>query len=352
MKCREEAVSRGASGVMTDDGMVSLVRHQDNNERPDQRTGQRTAVKRSKSAKSRVPSADAPAIVVDVRPETQAAEARAAAALIADALTTEAKSALASKVADEAGALASVIALDIIPRLLMGHRVEERTDPPRVRGRFTDIDRASFLSEALELSAPQLSAKLREMMMWGHDLDSVLLDLMAPVARMLGEMWERDSITFIDVTLAVQKMQQVLRDICQSVTSDAHGPHALLLPAPGESHSFGLVIVSELFRKRGWYVAGGLPVAQRVLVNMVNTQPYAVVGFSLSNHALLGDLKAAIKAVRKSSTYREVLVIVGGSAFDGKTHLAAEIGADAAFADAAEVIEFADKVAARFKHAT
>jgi MerR family transcriptional regulator, light-induced transcriptional regulator len=237
--------------------------------------------------------------------------------------------------------------------LLMGHRVDERADSSsRLRGRFTDRDRATFLSDSLELSAPQLSAKLREMMMWGHDLDSVLLDLMAPVARTLGEMWERDSITFIDVTIAVQKMQQVLRDICQSVTSDAYGPHALLLPAPGESHSFGLVIVSELFRKRGWYVAGGLPVTQRVLVNMVNTQPYAVVGFSLSNHALLGDLKAAISRVRKSSTYRDVLVIVGGSAFDGKTHLAAEIGADAAFADAAEVVEFADRVAANFVHAT
>jgi MerR family transcriptional regulator, light-induced transcriptional regulator len=337
---------------MTDDGMVSLVRHQDTSGRSDQRTGQRTSVKRSKSVKTEVasvvaPSVEAPSIVVDVRPETQAAEARAAQVLAA-----EADAAQALEMADEAGALASVIALDIIPRLLMGHRLEERSDPPRLRGRFTDIDRAGFLSDALELSAPQLSAKLREMMMWGHDLDSVLLDLMAPVARTLGEMWERDSITFIDVTIAVQKMQQVLRDICQSVTSDTYGPHALLLPAPGESHSFGLVIVSELFRKRGWYVAGGLPVTQRVLVNMVNTQPYAVVGFSLSNHALLGDLKAAIKTVRKSSACREVLVIVGGSAFDGKTHLAAEIGADAAFADAAEVIEFADKVAARFKHAT
>jgi MerR family transcriptional regulator, light-induced transcriptional regulator len=249
--------------------------------------------------------------------------------------------------AAEAGALASVIALDIIPRLLMGHRVEERTEErQRPIGRFTDLDRATFLSDSLHLTAPQLSAKLREMMMWGHDLDSVLLDLMAPVARSLGEMWERDSITFIDVTIAVQRMQHVLRDICQSSTSDAYGPHALLLPAPGETHSFGLVIVSELFRKRGWYVAGGLPVSQRELANMVQVQPYAIVGFSLSNDALLGDLKAAIKRVRQSSVFRNVMVVVGGRVFDGKASLASDIGADAAFADAAEVIAFADKVAA------
>jgi MerR family transcriptional regulator, light-induced transcriptional regulator len=334
---------------MTDDGMVSLVRHDENNPRPDQRTGQRASVKRAKAAKigaQEVAALVVPSVVVDVRPETLAAT------LAAEALA-KAEAAKTLELANEAGALASVIALDIIPRLLMGHRVEERADnPPRLRGRFTDVDRAGFLSDALELSAPQLSAKLREMMMWGHDLDSVLLDLLAPVARTLGEMWERDSITFIDVTIAVQKMQQVLRDICQSVTTDAYGPHALLLPAPGESHSFGLVIVSELFRKRGWYVAGGLPVTSRVLVNMVNTQPYAVVGFSLSNSELLGNLKAAIKSVRKSSAYRDVLVIVGGCAFDGKTHLAAEIGADAAFADAAEVLEFADKVAARIARVT
>jgi MerR family transcriptional regulator, light-induced transcriptional regulator len=327
---------------MTDDGMVSPVQYHDNNNvRAELRTGQRASVKRAKSVK--------PGPQAEVEPE--------AAVIVALAGVSEPEvsqvGASDAQTAREAGALASVIALDIIPRLLMGHRVEERTDTPaRPRSRFTDIDRAGFLSDSLQLSAPQLSAKLREMMMWGHELESVLLDLMAPVARQLGEMWERDSITFIDVTIAVQKMQQVLRDICQSVTSDAYGPHALLLPAPGESHSFGLVIVSELFRKRGWYVAGGMPVTQHVLVNMVNTQPYAVVGFSLSNSALLGDLKTAIKRVRKSSACRDVLVIVGGSAFDGKTHLAADIGADAAFADAAGVIEFADKVAARVAHIT
>jgi MerR family transcriptional regulator, light-induced transcriptional regulator len=321
---------------MTDDGMVSPVQcHFDNNVGPDQQARQRSLRKQTKSTKS-----DPPPFVVKLEAENRSADTRISQELAA------------AEAAKEAGALASVIALDIIPRLLMGHRVEVQSEARSVRPRrrFTDLDRAAFLSDALQLTAPQLSANLREMMTRGHDLDSVLLDLMAPVARTLGEMWERDSLTFIDVTIAVQRMQQVLRDICQSVSTDASGPHALLLPAPGESHSFGLVIVSELFRKRGWYVAGGLPVTQRVLVNMVNTQPYAVVGFSLSNEALLGDLKVAISNVRRASADRDVLVIVGGIAFRDKTALAAEIGADAAFTDAAEVVAFADKVAARVSH--
>jgi MerR family transcriptional regulator, light-induced transcriptional regulator len=265
---------------------------------------------------------------------------------LATATATLKSATLPSVDVDEAGALASVIALDIIPRLLMGHRVEQQSRAPKSLNGFTDRDRAIFLADALELSASQLSAKLRDKLMRGCDLDSVLLDLMAPVARTLGEMWERDSLTFIDVTIAVQKMQQVLRDICQSTPSDAFGPHALLLPAPGETHSFGLVIVSELFRKRGWYVAGGLPVSQREIVNMVQCQPFAVVGFSLSHADLLGNLKTAIAKVRKFSINRDVLIVVGGRVFDGKMDVAVDIGADAAFADAAEVIAFADKVAA------
>jgi MerR family transcriptional regulator, light-induced transcriptional regulator len=311
---------------MTDDGMVSPSQYDDaRDSRPSSRPSQRS---RTPAKRNEVGPAAAAPVVTPVFTNV-------------------------TPTADEAGALASVIALDIIPRLLMGHRLEEQANAPvRPRGRFTDLDRASFLSDALNLSAPQLSAKLREMMMWGHDLDGVLLDLMAPVARTLGEMWERDSITFIDVTIAVQRMQQVLRDICQSTTSDAYGPHALLLPAPGETHSFGLVIVSELFRKRGWFVAGGLPVSRRELVNMVQCQPYAIVGFSLSNDALLGELKDAIRNVRKSSVFRNVMVVVGGRVFDGRPHLAGEIGADAAFADAAEVIAFADKVAANVAETT
>jgi MerR family transcriptional regulator, light-induced transcriptional regulator len=246
--------------------------------------------------------------------------------------------------------LASVIALDIIPRLLMGHRIDERgKGAPRPKNTFTDADRAEFLENVLKLPCDKLVPILHDMLSRGHELDTVLLDLMAPVAKTLGEMWERDVVTFVDVTIGVQRMQQVLREVCHPASmtnASSNAPQALLLPAPGETHSFGLVIVCELFRKRGWYVDGGMPTTAKALTQMVRSQSYAIVGFSLSNPVLLDDLTKAIAGVRKASAYKQVSVIVGGSAFEGKTGLAARIGADAAFADAAAVTAYADRIAA------
>jgi MerR family transcriptional regulator, light-induced transcriptional regulator len=64
---------------------------------------------------------------------------------------------------------------------------------------------------------------------------------------------------------------------------------------------------------------------------------------------LLGDLTKAITGVRKASANKQVVVIVGGSAFQGKPELVTRIGADAVFADAAGVAAYADQIASKVR---
>ncbi|RZJ18331.1 MAG: cobalamin-binding protein, partial [Haliea sp.] len=81
----------------------------------------------------------------------------------------------------------------------------------------------------------------------GVPIESIYLDLLAPVARHLGELWEQDLCDFTDVTLGLGRLQQVLRELSpafgQSIDHPTNGRRVLLLPSPGEQHTFGLVMV-------------------------------------------------------------------------------------------------------------
>ncbi len=94
-------------------------------------------------------------------------------------------------------------------------------------------------------------------------------EMLAPVARDLGVMWEEDLCDFLDVTEAMGRLQSVLRDAIgpQVGRGRARPGHSILLAgAPGETHTYGLCHVAGLLRDAGWTtttVAGTGPIPWR-----------------------------------------------------------------------------------------
>jgi MerR family transcriptional regulator, light-induced transcriptional regulator len=246
--------------------------------------------------------------------------------------------------------LAGVISREIVPALLVTFGVSGRDTaerPPDLT--LTAQDRAEFASSVLVLPARALTAIARQFIDMGFPVEKILLELLAPTARHLGVLWERDDISFIDVTIAVQKLQHVMHVVCQDdrptfVDRDDR-PSALMLPAPGEVHTFGLLIMSELLRRRGWVVEGGLPMPPAEIVQMAASSPYALIGFSLSSDLLLAQTANAIKRIRKKSRNTGVKIVIGGPVAAAHD-IVQSTGADAAFADAADACTYADTVAA------
>ena len=78
----------------------------------------------------------------------------------------------------------------------------------------------------------------------GVSPEALYTELLTPVARKLGDMWVEDECTFADVTLAVLRLQNAQRSLApQFVGQSMPGvgaPRILLLPVPGEQHTFGL----------------------------------------------------------------------------------------------------------------
>lgn len=240
--------------------------------------------------------------------------------------------------------LASTIEGAIIPRLLINHGVR-----PAPMGEATVYVKQPILPVE-EFTRLILSENSRDsqdyidtLVARGTSVESLLLDLMAPAARLMGEMWTADLCHFVDVTLGLSRLQQLLRRLnTQSSRADglrtAAMPQALLLPAPGEQHMFGLRILEEFLLRDGWDVRCNLRINESDIIDLVSEDDYVFAGFSLSHEDLLKPLASAIQMVRDTSRNRDIKVMVGGVIFVDHPELVSNVGADALGRDAKEAV--------------
>jgi methanogenic corrinoid protein MtbC1 len=175
----------------------------------------------------------------------------------------------------------------------------------------------------------------------GASVQAVFLDLLTPVARKLGEYWTCDICSFTEVTVAMGRLQQLLRANSAAFglsgrLSEGTDPQRriLLLPSPGEQHTFGLSLVAEFFYRAGWDVSTSFIQPTGSLSALVEREWFDVVGLSLGNVAQIGRLNDCISQIRRASMNPHVLTIVGGVAFMLEPKLADQVSADAVMLDA------------------
>jgi methanogenic corrinoid protein MtbC1 len=178
----------------------------------------------------------------------------------------------------------------------------------------------------------------------GHSPESIMLDLLAPAARHMGALWVDDRLNFVEVTLGLARLQHLLRQFRMPPLSlTGLRGRAFLAPTPGEQHSFGLRLVEEFLLRDGWQVTARLAATEAEILRLVAAEPYDIVGFSLAGERLLPALRKVTGAVRATARNPDVKIIAGGVLFAAGHLTAADAGADAVAADAAEAVQQANR---------
>jgi MerR family transcriptional regulator, light-induced transcriptional regulator len=235
--------------------------------------------------------------------------------------------------------LARTIEAEIIPRLLLAHMasktmraVREAPEPIMVRHVFTH-DQISIFSDLvvrqpLKAAVDYVDALLAD----GMSTEMMITDVLSPTARNLGDLWEMDRLTFVDVTLGLSRLQQLLRVYGPAFEADfapQHDGHRILLAAmPGEQHTFGMSVVEEFFRRDGWDVQTEARMSRSALLGRASDEWFDVVGLSASGDASVALLAPLIKSIRDVALNRHIRVIVGGCAFLAEPANALALGAD------------------------
>lgn len=224
---------------------------------------------------------------------------------------------------------------DLVPRLMTGVRSGPGfPEPSGQPGRpITSNDVTAFVAAIRSYDDQAASQHLRALVDAGIPVDAVYLDLIAPAARQLGVMWENDDCDFVDVTVALGRMQRLLRDLSQLFLAEAgHSEpigNILLTCLPGEQHTLGIIMVGEFLLRDGWRVLVGAPWTEADLLTMVGTEWYDVIGFSVGSEQRLSVLRRDIRRLRAASRNPNLQIMVGGQVFIDEPDLARAVGADA-----------------------
>nr|WP_294501182.1 cobalamin B12-binding domain-containing protein [uncultured Rhodopila sp.] len=242
--------------------------------------------------------------------------------------------------------LTRTIEAQIFPQLALVHRRDDIRESSARAPVFSAPELESFL--ALVLAADRQSAlgRLEKMAAGGYSLTDICLAVLAPAARRLGEMWDDDLCSFVDVTAGLGTLRLImhrLRQICgpAPVASDA-SRRILLASLSGNQHIFGLQITSEAFRDAGWDVTVATACAEAELLDMVRSEWFAVAGLSIALDRETGTLGRTILAIRQASRNRTIGILAGGPAFVRNPGLARLVGADGTASEASQAVLLAD----------
>ena len=244
------------------------------------------------------------------------------------------------------------VAADIIPRVVMQRR-DRAVVEAITTGQAIDGDEVLRFARLLLRHEDEavVMAHLLATQARGVSIAEIYLDLFQPAARHIGDLWADDRCTFVDVTLAVGTLQKMLRTFGPVFHKNGRpaegGRQALLLPLPGDQHTFGLSMVAEFFRRAGWNVWNTPLASPEDIGEAVSGAWFALVGFSASTDSRLDELAVTIGLIRRRSCNPHLGVMVGGPIFVEHPDYVARVGADAMGEDAVAALARAEAFATR-----
>ena len=164
----------------------------------------------------------------------------------------------------------------------------------------------------------------------GVEVETIYLGYVAAAARRLGDLWNADKITFVDVTLASGKLFRIIRGlrhvIAPSIVENRHERPALFALVPGETQTLGIEIATDIFRRNGWDIDMMVGVDHDTLLDQAEMRNYRAIVLVANSDALITRLTRLVLALRISHPLARV--VVAGNIVDHHPDIGTLVGAD------------------------
>jgi len=239
--------------------------------------------------------------------------------------------------------LGRTIEREIIPRLLVAQRRWDGATPRAADRTVPDGEAEAFASELIAADDGAARARLARLRDTGVGYEAMLLGLVAPAARRLGFMWERDECSFLEVTLGMVRLQTHLAHIAREIdaggaAAGARDARVLLTPAPGEQHVLGVLIVQEFFRREGFDVTALTAGDGDEVIAELRRARYAALGISTAQPESFERVRTLVRRVRRIPGNRRLFVLAGGRAVAEHKEAARHLGCDGISIDGRDAI--------------
>ena len=168
----------------------------------------------------------------------------------------------------------------------------------------------------------------------GLTRQGIYLGYVAGGARLLGEVWDADRISFLQVTSGTGHLYALMRALRTETQPGLprDGRVALVATVPGEDHGLGITGAAEIFRDAGWEIDLATGTDHDSLMAQVERTIPQVIGLSLSTEERLDALIRLVVALRLVIPDAVIGVAPASSVDAGRLHDLVDI--DLVFADA------------------
>lgn len=136
----------------------------------------------------------------------------------------------------------------------------------------------------------------------GITRQSVYLGYIGAAARRLGEGWDEDRLSFVDVTIGTGHLYAIMR--AMRVEGPASRPAfdgrrcAMFATVPDENHSVGITLAANFFRDAGWEIDLQIGRDHDGLIAHVEQTEPRIIGLSLSTERRFEALTRLVVALR------------------------------------------------------
>ena len=218
----------------------------------------------------------------------------------------------------------------VIPALFRRQTLSVTTSVP---GTLSEQDRLR-LAQASVHSSYAIEVELEALMANGWSITQVYLQAVAETARLLGQWWVNDELDFANLTLAVGRLQDIVREWeSRFLRSAAPIPGAdqfdvLLLSEFNDQHSLGMLMLQSFFKRDGWRVHNTWGMSDTALLERVQHHRFHLLGLSICTDRHLAQTRRLIRAVRQQSFNPNISIMVGGPFVMSHPEMAEDLGAD------------------------
>lgn len=208
-------------------------------------------------------------------------------------------------------------------------RLSHRSLQLKAKARDPAPDEIENLARALISADESAGAELvLEARGAGMDIEVVYLRYLAGAARLLGEWWDEDRVNFVEVTIGTSRIYSIMRASTHLFVSQkkVNQKSAVFAASPNETHTMGVRMAADLFRKNGWTIDLMIGRSHDELVEEIDQSHHYLIGLSSAGRHSAAEMAKLVIALRISKP--TAFIMVSGQIVNDAEDIVSVLGAD------------------------
>jgi methanogenic corrinoid protein MtbC1 len=164
----------------------------------------------------------------------------------------------------------------------------------------------------------------------GASPEVIYLGYVAGAARRLGVLWEEDQVSFAEVTVASSRLYRIIRGLRHVLDAAALKQgvdrHVLFALVPEDTHTLGIEMATDLFRRDGWDVEMSVGEDHDQIVSRTENERFQSVVLVAHSESTLPNLISLVLALR--ITQPMAYIVVAGNIVSQRDDVGDLVGAD------------------------